>query len=968
MIYRFGGCLLDVSKQELTRDDEPVAVEPQVFAVLEYLATNADRVVTKIELLDEVWGDRFVSESALTSRIKLARQACGDSGRSQQIIRTVHGRGYRMIAPITELGRARGATRGVTQVARTGSRAVGREQQAERVLAAATEAATGTRRTIFVTGPTGGGKSALVADVLEQIDDLERWSVVAGRCHRARSGPEPYYALLEGLGSLAAAEPDLVRDSLDRVAPSWLLQLPALVDDDAADRLERRLMGAGRQRMLREGVDAFTELARRRPTILVVEDLQHADACTLDVLELLARRNDPAPLLLVATTRPGRSEVDEVIADVTSSAGVEHLQLEPLDRATVARLAAERHPDVSIAPDLVDILHDRCDGNPLFANEILAVWETDGLLREEDGVLGPGVDEQILAATVPPGLVPLIERTLGALAPDEVALLEAAAATGNTFDAAAVAAAVDRPVAEIDSLLARMAREPDHIDAVGAVSWPDGTVSTRYRFVHQLHRDVIYDRTVPSRRAMLHSRIGRALEAGHEGSLFEIASTLADHFLAADDAARSARYLRRAAAQALSREAHGGAEDLLRAALEQCDRLEPGPERDEIELEIRLLLGQARVGAHGWFDGQVAEHYENALDLAAALGAADEEAHARYALATISEMHGQFERTEELLGPMVAGDTSELGMEAHELVACSTFHQGAFGRSQSNADAVLSTTPDDTPSKLMAAVAEHPATSCNSWMSLTNWFLGRSDDSLKRAENAVRLGERHRYALAVALQQRAMLHQLRDEPEECRRWAERAIALERPLISRFRRLQVEVLRDWARSFADAADDVNDAGVDATDDVVRSMADTLRDLDDAGVQLDMPYFLALQADVLLRQGAPADALSVLDDAEARIDASTRSYFHRPEMYRLRARAHLLLGDGDERAAEELAHAAELAAAMGSPVMMLRIVCDQLELERGAATEARREQVSALVDLYDGQSAPPDVVRAQRLLTT
>ena len=119
-----------------------------------------------------------------------------------------------------------------------------------------------------------------------------------------------------------------------------------------------------------------------------------------------------------------------------------------------------------------------------------------------------------------------------------------------------------------------------------------------------------------------------------------------------------------------------------------------------------------------------------------------------------------------------------------------------------------------------------------------------------------------------------------------------------------------------------------------------MADTLRDLDEAGVRLDMPYFLALQADVLLRNGAAADALSVLDDAESRIDASTRSYFHRPEMCRLRARAHLMLGDGIERAAAELAHSAELAAAMGSPVMMLRIACDQLELEGGAGSEARR----------------------------
>ena len=80
-----------------------VAVEPQVFDVLVHLLRHRDRVVSKEELLDEVWGDRFVSESALTSRIKAARRAIGDDGASQRIIRTLHGRGYRFVADVDEL-------------------------------------------------------------------------------------------------------------------------------------------------------------------------------------------------------------------------------------------------------------------------------------------------------------------------------------------------------------------------------------------------------------------------------------------------------------------------------------------------------------------------------------------------------------------------------------------------------------------------------------------------------------------------------------------------------------------------------------------------------------------------------------------------------------------------------------------------------------------------------------------------
>ena len=93
---------LDVGRHELRRAGRVVALEPQVFDVLAYLARNGDRLVTKTALLDEVWGDRFVSESALTSRIKSARRAVGDTGRDQRIIRTIHGRGYRFVATVED--------------------------------------------------------------------------------------------------------------------------------------------------------------------------------------------------------------------------------------------------------------------------------------------------------------------------------------------------------------------------------------------------------------------------------------------------------------------------------------------------------------------------------------------------------------------------------------------------------------------------------------------------------------------------------------------------------------------------------------------------------------------------------------------------------------------------------------------------------------------------------------------------
>ena len=104
MILAFGDCELDLDRYELRRAGLLVPIEPQVFDVLVHLASHPDRVVSKEELLDTVWGDRFVSESALTSRIKAARRAVGDDGTRQAVIATAHGRGYRMVVPVHEGG------------------------------------------------------------------------------------------------------------------------------------------------------------------------------------------------------------------------------------------------------------------------------------------------------------------------------------------------------------------------------------------------------------------------------------------------------------------------------------------------------------------------------------------------------------------------------------------------------------------------------------------------------------------------------------------------------------------------------------------------------------------------------------------------------------------------------------------------------------------------------------------------
>lgn len=102
MPWRFADYTLDTDTRELRLGADLVAVEPQVFGLLAFLIGDRDRVVSKDDLLDSVWGGRVVSESTRTTRINAARRVIGDSGEKQQLIRTIARKGFRFVAAVTE--------------------------------------------------------------------------------------------------------------------------------------------------------------------------------------------------------------------------------------------------------------------------------------------------------------------------------------------------------------------------------------------------------------------------------------------------------------------------------------------------------------------------------------------------------------------------------------------------------------------------------------------------------------------------------------------------------------------------------------------------------------------------------------------------------------------------------------------------------------------------------------------------
>ncbi len=103
MPFLFSDCVLDPERRELTRSSQAVSVGPQVFDLLLYLVQNRDRVVSKDNMIEAVWGGRIVSESTLTSHINAVRKAIGDSGEDQFLLRTVPRKGFRFVGEVSEV-------------------------------------------------------------------------------------------------------------------------------------------------------------------------------------------------------------------------------------------------------------------------------------------------------------------------------------------------------------------------------------------------------------------------------------------------------------------------------------------------------------------------------------------------------------------------------------------------------------------------------------------------------------------------------------------------------------------------------------------------------------------------------------------------------------------------------------------------------------------------------------------------
>ena len=182
--------------------------------------------------------------------------------------------------------------------------AVGRAAELQRLDEALRKARQGQRQLVLVTGEPGIGKTTLIQTFLATLAKSQVL-VASGQAVEQAGVREPYLAVLDALGRLARiADPQQVVGMLRRDAPSWLAQMPWLLEPADAAALRRSLSDVQPERMLRELAVFLEELSSTATLILVLEDLHWSDPSTVQLLLMLAQRSEPARLLVIGTYRP----------------------------------------------------------------------------------------------------------------------------------------------------------------------------------------------------------------------------------------------------------------------------------------------------------------------------------------------------------------------------------------------------------------------------------------------------------------------------------------------------------------------------------------------------------------------------------------------------------------------------------------------------------------------------------------
>jgi len=817
---------------------------------------------------------------------------------------------------------------------------VGREKERAALRTAFQSVACGHGLLLCVTGEPGLGKTTLVEEFLADLPDVtEPFRITRGRCSERLAGSEAYLPFLEALEGLLQGDASGSIARLMRVtAPAWYAELVPSPSPPAGP--------VSQERLKRELTRFLEEASRTDIVVWFFDDVHWADMSTVDLISYLASHFASLRLLLVASYRPtdlvlGNHPFLKVKLELQGRGLCRELPLEFLAPEDIERYVALEFPGHCFPTSFAALIHAKTEGSPLFMVDLLRYLRDRAVIVQapEGWTLAETVVD--LERSLPESVRGMIQRKIDVLSDTDRALLVTASVQGHEFDSAIVAKALAQDAAEIEDRLQALDRVHAFLKLTGESTFPDGTPTLRYRFVHVLYQNALYSLLTPTRRAALSAKVADALVGSYGEQSAAAAAALALLFEAARDPRRAADHFLVAARNAARVSAYREAVALVDRGLALVEGMPPGRERASREQAFHLTLGGLMVVTRSGGAPEVEAAFTRARELSEERGDTPELFTALRGLSEFYHTSGKLEsalrRAEQALRVAERLGDPALIVEAHHTVAMPLLYLGRLHDAQEHlADAMARYAPEQRGMYGELYQAIDPGVGCRFQAGRVWWLLGYPDQALEHVERGIAMAREigHTYSLSNIYVSAAIVHQFRREAERTRERAEAAMALAREF-------ELPEFLAWAviwRGWAVAAQGRVDEGLAQMREGLAAWR-THRSI--------YPHRLALLAETLVLAGRFDEALSVL--AEALAEGETGGRYYQAELYRLKGE---LLLQAKPSAVEEVEvcfhHAIAIARRQEARSLELRALVSLMRLydRQGRADEA----TPALAELY------------------
>lgn len=850
---------VDLAGECLWRDGQRINVPPKAFRVLACLTSRPGELITKQQLIDEVWHGAFVTDVVLSVAIRQLREALGDDSKAPCYIETAHRRGFRWIGPASVLPTTEAApTPGSTTVT-----CVGRSAVIAQLHDCYTRASSGQRQMIFVTGDPGIGKTTVIESFVASLRTslAEAPLVCRGQCTESHIAGESYRAVLEAIEDLLGSGGAAMRALFARYAPTWLLQMPELFTPEELSELGRTTTASTSQRMQREFERAIESATSERTVVLVLEDLHWSDAATVELLWALAARREPARLMVIGTYRAvdaiaDRHPILRMKRELTGKKQCVEIPLDGLETEAVSAWLDLTFAGHRLPAEFATRLHAQTSGNPLFVLNALAHFEQLGWLSRNAGAWTCNVNLDTLDAAVPDGTRDIVSFRLDQLPPTTREVLEAASIAGETFATQAVAAAIERDCEDVEHECAGLSNTLLLRDR-GDIEWPDGTRGRAHEFRHALYRQVLATRLAPTRRKTLHTRIAARIEAGYGDRSNEAAGPLSFHHEHAGNWLSALERIDVLVSQAYARRATQEVEALTERALALARRLPRDPAGELRLLRATVDYAMALSASRGALSTDAARVFDDARALGRSIPTSPEHILSNAGVAVGALLHGDLRESrrigEELLALAGPDSPGHVIVHANLVVGNARLHAGEVDAAIEHLHHGVAVLENDAAAPVQAGTGASVGIRAALGTALTVSGRGESGwasilqavEAAKAAETPVYQG----FALATA----SAAATFRRDPELARRYSKELIACcdahGLPYWSSMQRLHL--------AWADAIDTRDPACRDALALAIEEVRPTVR--------LGWPRAFSLFADACLAMGLVEDASRALDEA-------------------------------------------------------------------------------------------------------